>query len=116
MTSKDEQKHLNTIAALGCVVCRNENLGETPPEIHHRRSGYGVSEKAPHVEAIPLCHWHHRIADGTTKFEGHISYHVSPERFEDRYGTENALLDQTRGECPCKLCRDWRKTGARYDE
>ena len=40
---KADSLHLSRVAALGCIVCRNQNLGETPAEIHHIRTGQGAS-------------------------------------------------------------------------
>lgn len=95
MTSKAEKKHMDKVAALGCVVCRNEGLGETPACIHHIRNGYGRSERASHFETLPLCPPHHQDADGSPRFGGHVAFHRRPEEFEERYGTERELLAQT---------------------
>lgn len=57
---KADSIHLSRVAALGCIVCRNQNLGETPAEIHHIRTGQGTSQRADHRKSIPLCHMHHR--------------------------------------------------------
>ncbi|TKV21909.1 hypothetical protein FDX01_06260 [Citrobacter sp. wls613] len=32
--TKAEQRHLDRVVALGCIVCRNEGLGESPAVIH----------------------------------------------------------------------------------
>lgn len=77
---------------MNCIVCRNEGLGATPAAIHHIRTGYGVSQRAPHSEAIPLCPIHHQYPA-----VGELAYHASPKQFEARYGTELELLEQVRG-------------------
>ena len=41
--TKAEKLHLSRVAALGCIVCRNLNYGESPAEIHHCSSGTGLS-------------------------------------------------------------------------
>ena len=90
--NKRDKAHLNRVAEMGCCVCRNEGLGASPAEIHHIRTGYGVSQRAPHTEVLPLCYVHHRSKAG-----GQIGYHYSPAEFEARYGTELELLEQVRG-------------------
>jgi hypothetical protein len=89
---KKDKEYLDRVAELGCIVCRNERLGKSPALIHHIRTGYGVSQRAPHHEAIPLCPIHHQYPAG-----GELAYHASPKQFEDRYGTELELLEQVRG-------------------
>jgi hypothetical protein len=94
---KAERQHLSRIASMGCIVCKNEGLGDTPACIHHIRNGYGRGQRAPYDETLPLCANHHQFADGTDKFQGHIAFHQSPQEFESRYGTERQLLAQVRG-------------------
>ena len=84
-------KYLDKVASLGCIVCRNLGFGESPAEIHHIRDGYGISQRAPDSEAIPLCFIHHRSEGG-----GQIGYHTSPLGFIERYGTERELLHQVK--------------------
>lgn len=86
---KQDKKHLDRVASLNCIVCLNEGLGPTPAEIHHIRAGYGISQRAPDTETIPLCRIHHR-----GKENGEVGYHFSPTEFEVRYGTERELLEQ----------------------
>lgn len=83
---------MDKVAALNCIVCRNQGLGATPAAIHHIRTGYGISQRAPDSEAIPLCPTHHQYSA-----HGELAYHVSPKQFEARYGTELELLEQVRG-------------------
>ena len=90
-TTKDKA-HLDRVAALDCIVCRNQGLGATPAEIHHIRTGYGWGQRAPDTESIPLCVIHHRRPAG-----GEAAYHDSPKEFQARYGSELELLEQVRG-------------------
>lgn len=92
--SKAEREHLARVAALGCCVCRNEGLGDTPASAHHINCG-AMGRKASDFETIPLCPSHHQYADGTAKYGGHIAVHRGLESFEARYGTERELLEQT---------------------
>lgn len=79
MTTIAERKHMGRVAALGCAVCRRMGYPGTPAEIHHRRAGKGLSNRASHFEVIPLCPEHHRGATGlhglgTRGFAKHWGY------------------------------------------
>lgn len=60
--TKDEKKHLNKIAELGCILC-SEVLGftGTPSELHHVRR-YGAKRITSPI--LPLCPEHHRGNSG----------------------------------------------------
>ena len=47
----------------GLYCLQNLNLGETPAEIHHIRTGQGAGQRADNFKVIPLCPIHHREAD-----------------------------------------------------
>lgn len=96
-TRRERKEHLAKVAALGCVVCRNEGLGASPASAHHINCKT-MGRKASDFETIPLCPNHHQNADGTPKFYGHIAVHRSLKDFEARYGTERELLKQTLAE------------------
>lgn len=90
--TKAEKLHLSRVAALGCVVCRNQELGETPAEIHHCSKGTGLSVRADNYHVIPLCAIHHRQG-------GHgIAIHAGRQTWEKNYGTESELLTQVNAE------------------
>jgi len=79
MTTLKEKKHMGKVAELGCAVCRRMGYPGTPAEIHHRRAGKGLSNRASHMEVIPLCPEHHRGATGlhglgTRGFARHWGY------------------------------------------
>lgn len=93
---KSDKKHLAKVSDIGCIVCKNESLGQTPAELHHIRNGYGRAQRAPHTETIPLCPYHHRLGDGGHRYRGQIGYHYNSLAFEKRYGTERELLEQVR--------------------
>lgn len=92
---KKNRSRLARLADMGCIVCLVHLGVRSPAEIHHPRDGMGMSQRASDSEAIPLCPIHHRTGDGTASSGGHWGYHKSPERFEDRYGTEAELLNVT---------------------
>lgn len=88
---KAEREHLNKVAELGCVACFIQaGVWGTPGEIHHIRTGQGMSQRAPHKLSICLCPDHHRYGE-----HGKTAIHASPVKFEKLYGTELYLLDVT---------------------
>lgn len=89
---KAERDHLSCVVALGCIVCRNLNYGETLAEIHHIRSGQGAALRADNYSSIPLCHPHHRTG-------GHgVAVHAGKKTWEKNFGTELELLQQVNKE------------------
>lgn len=91
-TPKAEQQHLDRVAALCCIACRNTGLGDTPAEIHHCSAGTGLSVRADNYRTIPLCPIHHRQG-------GHgVAIHAGRRTWERNYGTEEELLAQVRRE------------------
>lgn len=65
------------VAALGCILCRHLDLGETPACLHHVREGQGLSQRASDFLVIPLCKEHH---------QGNSGFHALTRReFYQRY-------------------------------
>lgn len=93
---KAERVHMGIVAGLYCIVCRNLHLGESPAEVHHVRYLAGGGQRSGNLDTIPLCPRHHRIGGWG------VAYHAGPEEFQRRYGTEAALLEQTKAETPQK--------------
>ncbi len=88
--TKAEKLHLSRVAGLGCIVCLNLGYGRSPCEIHHIRSGQGMSIRADNYSIIGLCAIHHRLG-------GHgVAIHAGQKTWESLYGTERELLDQVR--------------------
>jgi hypothetical protein len=86
--TKDEKKHLNAVADLGCAVCRRMGYEGTPAEIHHKRAGTGAGRRSSNYEAIPLCPEHHR---GNTGLHG-----LGTKGFTKYWGYDEAdLLSDT---------------------
>lgn len=52
------------VAAVGCILCRHLDLGQTPANLHHVREGQGLSQRASDYLVIPLCKEHHQGASG----------------------------------------------------
>lgn len=87
-----EKLHLSRVAALGCIVCKNLYLGESPAEIHHCSSGTGLSVRADNFHVIPLCHTHHRTG-------GHgVAIHAGRRTWEKNLGSEAQLLERVNAE------------------
>ena len=87
--TKDEKKHLASVAQLGCIVCSKLGFGETPAEIHHPRKGVGFALRASHYDAIPLCPEHHRGQSGV--------HGMGTKGFAKHYGfDESDLLETTK--------------------
>jgi len=88
MTTKAEKEHMSRVVGMGCCVCVNLQLGETPAEIHHIGNGT-MGKRASNYEVIPLCHAHHRTGGYG------IAVHAGRKSFEANFGTEQELLEQT---------------------
>ena len=88
--NKREKEHLSKVASIGCIVCLNQRNEGTPAEIHHIRSGQGISQRASNYESIPLCHAHHRTGGYG------VAIHSGRKEFERLHGTEYELLEQVR--------------------
>ena len=84
--TRAEKAHLNAVAALGCIVCRDNGYYDTPAEIHHVLGG-GVRASA--YECIPLCHIHHRNGGWGD------AVHNGTRTWEARHGTQRELLAKT---------------------
>ncbi len=81
---------MDAIVAYGCIACRIDGLGITPPAVHHILRG---GQRIGHLFTLPLCDpGHHQ--GGQAK--GVISRHPWKAQFEARYGTEAELLDVLR--------------------
>ena len=88
--TKEERKHYDKLAQLGCIVCRNLGYGYSAPHIHHIRKGMGMAQRNSYDNCLPLCPSHHN--GGTWG----VALHSGIKEFEKRYGTELELLEQVR--------------------
>lgn len=61
---KLERGHMDSVANLGCVLCKHLGHEGTPAEIHHIREGQGMSQRASNFLVVPLCPEHHRGNSG----------------------------------------------------
>tara|TARA_R110002020_G_scaffold19996_2_gene68529 strand:- start:3126 stop:3500 length:375 start_codon:yes stop_codon:yes gene_type:complete len=96
--TKQETKHLQAVADLGCIACAKIGIYDSPAEIHHIKSRSGIGRRSTHFETIPLCPNHHR--------NGAFAYHNSPKNFTESFGTQEELLEEVlewlgNDGCPC---------------
>jgi hypothetical protein len=82
-----ECQHLSKVTELGCIVCFHQGQ-DTPAEVHHMRSGLGMSQRATSFRVLPLCPIHHRIGGRG------IAFHAGRRSWETRFGSEEELLAQ----------------------
>jgi len=85
-------KRFGKLVELGCIACRIDGFGYSPPEIHHLRDGQGMGQRAPDDDTIPLCPRHHRHGYRHEPFIP--GFHSHPKLFKERYGTERELLEK----------------------
>jgi len=89
MSKRLEKQHRERIVGLGCIACHNMGIEDSPACIHHIRNGYGMAQRAPEWEILPLCHQHHQGGHG-------VGFHGGSSTWEKKYGTERELLRQCR--------------------
>jgi hypothetical protein len=90
MSKKAEKEYMNSVAQLGCIACSNMGYMDTPAELHHIRTGQGMSQRASNYDVIPLCPYHHRSG-------GHgNAVHAGQKTWEANHGTELELLEQVK--------------------
>lgn len=87
--NKADKKRFQNLIDLGCIVCRVYLQVHTPPEIHHI---FGKTRLGAHQQTIPLCFRHHQEGSDCKEY---VSRHPHKARFEERYGTEEYLLEIT---------------------
>lgn len=81
--TRDEKRHLDKVAALGCIICG------APAEIHHPRFAVGMSQRSSHFLAIPLCPRCHRLG-----VYGE-AIHQGQRAFEENNMSEQDMLAET---------------------
>jgi hypothetical protein len=82
---KHKKEHLSKIASLGCIICRKMGFLDSPAEIHHIKEGR-MGKRSSDYKTLPLCPNHHR--------NGSESYHYSPKKFTEKWGTQTSLLQE----------------------
>ena len=82
-----EKRFHNEIVQLGCIACWLDGNHNPVTSIHHME---GRTKPGAHMQVLPLCAGHHQ--DGTG-IPGLIAVHPWKRRFEDKYGTQEELLE-----------------------
>lgn len=59
-----ESRHMEAVAALGCVICRRLGFGYSPAQLHHVAEGSGLRSN---FAVVGLCPEHHTGASGFHK-------------------------------------------------
>ena len=57
-------RHYETVASLGCLVCKRAGLGFSAAQLHHVAEGSGVRSD---WSVVPLCPEHHTGSSGFHK-------------------------------------------------
>lgn len=81
--TKAEKSYLDRVAQLGCWICK------MPAEIHHRRTGTGLT-RANHSEVLPLCHIHHRTGGYG------VAIHAGIKKWQQNFGSELDMIEQVK--------------------
>ena len=90
--TKAEKLYHDELRELGCIVCILESGTYTPPQIHHRN---GKTKDGAHMDVLGLCYCHHMADQQQPKSPLYVSRHPHKAMFEERYGTEQYLQEQT---------------------
>jgi hypothetical protein len=86
-TKAEKQLH-DKIARLGCIACLLDGRRNYHVSIHHID---GRTKPEAHLKVLGLCGPHHQHDD--TDPAGRIGIHPYKARFEQRYGTQERLLE-----------------------
>ena len=87
--SKKERDHMDRVASLGCIACKNLGFGHSKPLIHHIRTLNGQRITRNHLLVLPLCFSHHS-ADSENGF------HHGSRTWQTIHGTEAQLLEEVK--------------------
>jgi len=86
--NKADKERYEKLVELGCIVCLKFEGAHSPPEIHHP---FGRT-KGGNQKTYPLCYLHH---NSRVDCDDYTSRHPFKFKFEERYGDEQYLLDET---------------------
>lgn len=86
-STKKEHEYHDQVARLGCIACMLDGNINLYVSIHHC---HGRTQRGAHMKVLPLCAGHHQ--DGTGPDKTMIAIHPYKARFEQKYGTQEALM------------------------
>ena len=81
-------RRFSRLNEIGCIVCRLYYDLWSEPEIHHIRDGMGIGQRNDNDKTIGLCPLHHRLSHTE-------SFHLARNYFNQTFGTEVKLLEET---------------------
>ena len=87
--TKSEKERMAAISRTPCIVCLIHFFVESPAEVHHLMD---TGRRRGHKFTIPLCVPHHREGLNTLHT---VSVHPYKKEFNNRYGSDDFLLDET---------------------
>jgi hypothetical protein len=88
---------MNFVQSLGCIACAKDGYHGSPAQLHHPRSGVGMSERGNDKDVIPLC-IHHHLRPSSEECHVYptgdkiISIHDDVDAFREKYGSEEVLV------------------------
>lgn len=85
--TRAEREHMDRVAALGCIVCRNLSYGYSPAIIHHCYAGR--KGWRDNMLILPLCPRHHN-----QPLTLNVAIHAGTRTWQKTYGTEAELMAQ----------------------
>ena len=85
---KADKERYSKLSELGCIICLKLKGVYSPPSIHHIAGRTGDGNQ----KTIPLCYLHHQEGSNCNEY---VSRHPWLTEFEERYGTEQSLLEET---------------------
>lgn len=86
--NKADKLRYQKLSELGCIICKLFENTFSPCEIHHINGRTGNGNQ----ETLGLCHFHHREGSNCDEY---VSRHPWLTEFEQRYKTEEELLEIT---------------------
>ena len=88
-TSIEKKYHDDLCRIVGCIACRLDGNINHVVSVHHCD---GRTKPGCHKKVLPLCAGHHQ--DGTGEDKTMIAIHPWKRRFEERYGTQEVLMEK----------------------
>lgn len=96
--SKKDTERFRRLNEMGCIVCRQTFGAFVQSEVAHCTSR---GRRIGHQATIPLCPWHHRgvpmgsLSQKAMRELYGPSFAKSKAEFEEAFGTEQKLLEET---------------------
>ena len=85
--TRAEKRHWSQLQAIvGCIACRIDGITNNYVSIHHCD---GRTKIGAHMKVLPLCGMHHQTGGQEAP-----SIHPWKARFEEKYGTQEKLIEK----------------------